>query len=72
MELHAGDLSALHDGGEAFAVCRRRGRVGRDRRDVAVGEVHLRAVSHTLEDRGADDPFEAVPPDVGTLMIWPS
>src|SRR5205085_10456978 len=41
--------------------------VGRDRRGVAVGEVHLRPRGDPFGDRSVHDPLEAVPSDVRHL-----
>src|SRR5262245_40282375 len=68
MELHAGDVAALHDRRERFPVLGHRRRGASDRSDIAVREVHLRAIVDAVEDRGvrASD-RQAVPPDVWNL-----
>src|SRR4051812_9942399 len=71
MELHTRDVTALHDRRERLAVFGDGGRLAGDRRHIAVGEVHLRALRHAFEDRcfAALD-VETVPPDVRHLHNW--
>ena len=68
VELHAGDVAALDDGGERLAVLGGGDRVAGDRRGVGVREVHLRAVGDAVDDRRRRRVIvEAVPADVRHL-----
>src|SRR6266851_7667192 len=65
VELHAGDVPALHDCREGAAVLRDGDRLTAERRRVTVCEVHLCARRDTLDNRHVTLYREAVPADVG-------
>ena len=68
MELHAGDVAALHDGGERLAVLGDGDGVAGHRRDVAVREVDLRAVgARRRRSTSSRCERQAVPADVRNL-----
>src|SRR5438046_1391449 len=67
MELHARNVRTLNDRGERGPVIGDCGRVAGEGSDVAVREVHLRAIRNPLENRGLAADGERVPADVRYL-----
>src|SRR5262249_33945143 len=68
MELHAEDLIALDNRRKRLAVLGRSHRIRRERRGVAVSEVHLRPLRHAVDQNAVTPTGEAGPPDVGHLQ----
>jgi hypothetical protein len=67
MELNAGDVAALNDRGERLAVLGDGDGIRRDRRDVAVGEVDLRARADACHNRRLALDRQTVPADMRNL-----
>src|SRR3974390_3368074 len=64
MELHTGDVAALHDRREWLAVSGHRDGIAGNGCDETVREIHLRAVNDAIDDGTFVLEVERVPPDV--------
>ena len=69
MKLHAGDASALDDRSELLAVRGDGDSISRERRDVAMCEVHLGARRDSRRDRSVAHERHVVPADVRDLQV---
>src|SRR5580765_6002370 len=67
MNLHAGDVRPLHDGGKRLAVFGHGDGFTGQRRDITVCEVDLRLIRHAFQNRRFALHGQRVPPDVWDL-----